>query len=449
MNTARLRSLVLYVVLAGFVCGIVFFIACFFLQGGSWAMRPSNQHLQGESQLANAGTITDRNNEVIAQSVDGERVYSDDATTRRALLHVLGDTDGYISTGIQSIYLSNLTGFNPVMGVAATTQGGGDIKMTVDGDLSALALEQLGSRKGAVALYNYRTGEVLCMVSTPTYDPADPPEDLTTNEDYDGVFLNKALSGTFTPGSTFKVVTTACALENIADIDSRTFHCDGKITINGNVITCDNETAHGDQSLQDALTNSCNVAFAQLAVELGSSKMTATAEEMGFNKSFTVDDNKTAASSYAVGSNAGDEGLAWSGIGQYTDTANPVHMMLLMGAIANDGTAVLPRTVEDTSLFGGSEGSQRLLSADIAGKLKTMLRNNVVNGYGDDMFPGMQVCAKTGTAEIEGEEDTGWIIGFSSDPSTPYAFAVVVEEGGYGRTSAGYIASALMSALAE
>lgn len=449
MNTARLRSLVLYVVLAGFVCGIVFFIACFFLQGGSWAMRPSNQHLQGESQLANAGTITDRNDEIIAQSVDGERVYSDDDTTRRALLHVLGDTDGYISTGIQSIYLSSLTGYNPVMGINATTQGGGDLKMTIDGNLSALALEEMGGRKGAVALYNYRTGEVLCMVSTPTVDPAYPPEDLTTNEDYDGVFLNKALSGLFTPGSSFKIVTTACALENMPDIDQWTCTCTGSKVINGNTITCDNHTAHGKQTLQDALTNSCNVAFAELAVELGSDKMMATAEEMGFNKRFSVDDNKTAVSSYQVNKSTSEDALAWSGIGQYTDTANPVHMMLLMGAIANDGTAVLPRTVEDTSLFGGSEGSQRLLSADIAGKLKTMMRNNVVNGYGDDMFPGMQVCAKTGTAEVEGEEDTGWIVGFSSDPSTPYAFAVVVEEGGYGRTSAGAVASALMSALAE
>lgn len=449
MKTARLRSLVLYVILAGFLGGLIFFIACFFLQGGTWAMRPANQHLQGQSQLSNAGTITDRKNQIIAQSVDGERVYSDDYNTRRALLHVLGDTDGYISTGIQSIYLSNLTGFNPVLGISTTTKGGGDLKMTIDSSLSTLALEQLGSRKGAVAVYNYKTGDVLCFVSTPTFDPADPPDDLTTNTEYDGVFLNKALSGTFTPGSTFKIVTTVCALENIPDIDSRKFTCTGTKTINGNTIVCDNHTARGEQTLQDALTNSCNVAFAELAVELGSSKMTATAEEMGFNKSFSVDDNKTAASSYQVNSDSGEEGLAWSGIGQYTDTANPVHMMILMGAIANGGTPVLPHTVADHSIFGGSTSGGQLLDADVAQKLKTMMRNNVVNGYGDDMFPGMQVCAKTGTAEIEGEEDTGWIVGFSDDPSTPYAFAIVVEEGGYGRTSAGYIASALMSALAE
>lgn len=455
MNTARLRSLVLYILLGSFVVGLIFFIACFFLQGGTWAMRPANQHLQGESQLSNAGTITDRDDNIIAQSIDGQRVYSEDYLTRCALLHVLGDTEGYISTGVQSVYLSSLTGFNPIMGVTTAQNGGGDIKLTVSGSLSALALQQLGDSKGAVAMYNYKTGEVLCFVSTPTYDPSNVPDDLTTNEAYDGVFLNRALSGTFTPGSTFKIVTTACALQNISDISSRTFHCDGSKVINGNTIVCDNHTAHGDQTLGEALTNSCNVAFAELAVELGSSKMNATAEQMGFNKQFSVDDNLTAISNYGVNSSTTEDELAWSGIGQYTDTANPAHFMILMGAIANDGVPVLPYTIASTSALSGIKAGSpgatgnRLLESDIANTLKQMMRDNVVNGYGDDMFPGMQVCAKTGTAEVEGEADTGWIVGFSEDPKTPYAFAIVVEEGGYGRTSAGTIASALMAAAAN
>lgn len=448
MKTARFRSLFLYLILGGFLAGLIFFVVCFLFQGGSWAMRPSNQHLNGQTQLSYAGDITDRDGEVIAQSVDGQRVYHNDYLTRCSLLHVVGDTNGYISTGIQTVYLSNLTGFNPVMGVTATNNGGGSIKMTVDSDLHRLALQELGSRNGAVALYNYKTGEVLCFVSAPYFDPSNVPSDIDTNPEYDGAYLNKALSGTFTPGSIFKIVTTACALENISDINNRTFQCSGKTTINGNVIVCDSNTAHGSQTLQDALTNSCNVAFAQLAVELGSSKMMATAKEMGFNQSFSVDDNHTVASTYQVSGSTSEDELAWSGIGQFTDTANPVHMMILMGAIANEGTPVMPYTVENTSLFGSdtSRGKQ-LLSKDTANTLKTMMRNNVINGYGDSMFPGMEVCAKTGTAEVEGEEATGWIVGFSQNPDTPYAFAVVVEEGGYGRTSAGYIASTLMNAV--
>jgi peptidoglycan glycosyltransferase len=165
---------------------------------------------------------------------------------------------------------------------------------------------------------------------------------------------------------------------------------------------------------------------------------------MGFNSSFAVDDNVTAVSSYQVSTSDGEESLAWSGIGQYTDTVNPVHMMILMGAIAKGGTPVLPYTIVGTTATKGSQ----LLSSDVAKTLQSMMRDNVTNGYGDSMFPGMEVCAKTGTAEVEGEEDTGWIVGFSQNKDTPYAFAVVVEEGGYGRTSAGYIASSLMAYLA-
>lgn len=451
MKTARLRSLVLYVILAGFLAGIIFFIGCFFVQGGDWAMRPANQHLNGQSQLSLAGDITDRNGNVIAHSEDGERKYSEDYNTRRALLHVLGDTNGYISTGVQTTYLSSLTGFNPVMGVLRSQTGGGSIKMTVDASLSSLALQQLGDRKGAVAVYNYKTGEVLCFVSTPTFDPENPPDDLTTNEAYDGVFLNKALSGTLTPGSIFKVVTTACALENMPDAQTRTFDCSGEKTINGNKIVCDSHTAHGKQTLQQALTNSCNVAFADLAIELGSSKMMKTAEELGFNKRFPVDDNQTAASSYQVNRKTSEDELGWSGIGQYTDTVNPVHMMMLMGAIANDGVPVLPHTIANTSAIGGSSAKKgdRLLDASVANTLKTMLRNNVINGYGDHLFPGMEVCAKTGTGEVEGKNPNGWIIGFSQRSDLPYAFAIVVEDSGYGMANAGPIASSIMSALAS
>ena len=448
MNTARLRSLVLYGILIGFLVGIIFFIACFFLQGGTWAMRPSNGHLQGQSQLSKAGTITDRRGNIIAQSIDGERVYSDDYTTRCALVHVLGDTNGYISTGVQSSSLSKLTGFNPVLGVAKVESGGTDIQMTIDGPLSAQALQLLGDRNGAVAIYNYKTGEVLCFVSTPGFDPSDVPDDITTNPYYEGAFLNKCLSGAMTPGSTFKVVTAACAIDNMKDWETRTFHCDGEVVINGNRIVCDSHTAHGDQTLGQALGNSCNVAFAEIASELGSAKMTATAEAMGFNRSFQIDDNHTLASNYHVSGSASEDEVAWSGIGQYTDTANPAHMMLLMGAIANEGVPVMPHTISSGKIASGVTGD-RMLSAFTANTLKDMMRNTVANYYGDDMFYGLEVCAKTGTAEVKGKNDTGWIVGFSQREDTPLAFAVVVEEGGYGSQSAGPIASALMASASE
>ena len=132
---------------------------------------------------------------------------------------------------------------------------------------------------------------------------------------------------------------------------------------------------------------------------------------------------------------------------------NPYHMMLLMGAIANGGTPVQPYFIKQiknglgiVQQQGKTQPGTQLVTPSTAQTLGQLMRYNVTSDYGDNMFPGMSVCAKTGTAEVGGgKKPNGWMIGFSSDPATPYAFAVVVEEGNYGRTSAGPIAKAIMT----
>ena len=455
MKTTGTRSFVLFLLAAGFLAGIVLFLYGFVFQGGEWAMQPFNKHLTGDSQLTNAGKVLDRNRVVLAQSKDGKRVYSGDEQIRRAVLHTVGDTNGYISTGVQHSYRSQMGGYNLVTGLIAPAgkTTGSDMTLTLDSAVCKVAYQKLNGRKGAAALYNYKTGEILCMVSTPGFDPANVPKDIDTNPKYDGVYLNRVLSSSYTPGSIFKLVTSAAALENIPDLESRTFECKGSITVNGNKINC--TAKHGKINFQDGLAKSCNVVFAELAMELGKDKLTAAANEMGFNATYRVDGIPTAKSVFDI-SKAEKNDLAWSGIGQYTDLTNPFHMMLLMGAIANDGVPVNPYFIQSittsfglTTQRGAASNGARLVKAETAAKLKELMRYNVTSDYGDDMFPGMSVCAKTGTAEVGGgKQPNGWMVGFSADPSTPFAFAVVVEEGGYGRTSAGPIAAAMMAAAA-
>ena len=159
------------------------------------------------------------------------------------------------------------------------------------------------------------------------------------------------------------------------------------------------------------------------------------------------------ASTYDV-NDADDNSLAWSGVGQYTDLVTPYHMMRIMGAIANGGVPVEPHLV--SSMSGGGENyaysvetGERMMSESTAQALETMLRNNVASYYASGMFPsGMEVCAKTGTGEVgEDKEPNGWVAGFCANQDTPYAFAVVVEEGGFGSASAAPIASELLSQL--
>ncbi len=450
MKTTGNRSLILYVLSIAFAAGLLFFLGEYILQGGQWAVQPFNRHISGGVSMT--GQVLDRTGQVLSSSDENGRVYNQDASIRQATLHAVGDDAGYISSAAQYRYRSELAGYNLFTGLGSPfgNRTGSDVTLTLDAELCKTAYTAMNGKKGAVLLCNYETGEILCMVSTPTFDPANPPEDLLDNpEKYDGVYLNNALSGLYTPGSTFKIITSAAAIENIPDLESRRFQCNGSEIINGNKITC--TAVHGDQSFQDALGNSCNIAFGELAVEVGEEAMMEKAQEMGFGQSYSVDGVSTAKSVYNV-KGASEDALAWSGIGQYTDQVNPYHMLRIMCAIANDGTPVEPYTTKEittsfgmTTYQGKTSYGEPLLSASTASKLKEAMRSNIRDYYGEGLFPGMQVCAKTGTGEVgEGKEPTGWIVGFSADTNTPFAFVAVVEEGGYGISSAGPVASAVM-----
>ncbi len=456
MKTTGWRSLILYIIGAGFLAGLLFFICSYFIQGGSWAIRPSNAHITNDGQLAYSGEITDRDGNLLSYSRDGVQQYNDNALIRKATLHVVGDPNGYISTGTQYAFRTQLSGFNPITGVVSPFGNaitGSNIRLTVSAEMSAAALQALNGKKGAVAVYNYNTGEVLCMVSSPTFDPLNIPADIETNSNYEGVYLNHALSSAYTPGSIFKIITAAAAIETIPDLDSRTFYCSGSTVINGEKITCDG--VHGTISFQNGLASSCNVVFGELAVELGRDTMTKYAEQLGCNTNFYLDGNPNKMSAYHV-EEADDNALAWSGIGQYTDTVNPYHMMILMGAVANGGTPVNPYMIQSvTNSFGlqtktgkASNGRQ-MLQPSTAQRLQELMRYTVSNYYGDGMFPGLQAAAKTGTAEVGDDKiPTGWVIGYSQREDLPLAFAVVVEEGNYGRNSAGVVANTVLQKAA-
>ena len=454
MRTTGFRSMVLYLLVAAFLGGLGYLLANLFLHGGQWAMQPYNGHIYGENATARLGDISDRNGNLLATTEDGARLYSPDETVRQALLHTVGDPYGYISTSVQATMRDKLSGYNIVTGLndTAFNRMGSDIALTVDQYACAAAYEALGGKNGAVLVCNYQTGEILVKVSAPGFDPEYVPEDLETNEAYKGAYLDNTLSSSFTPGSIFKIVTAAAAMEKYPDTwSSLTFDCQGSVEMDGSAITCLDGTAHGSQDMAMALGNSCNVYFAQLANDIGAEALQRKAEEMGFNTQLRFGSIPVAESTLDLsGTNANE--LGWAGVGQYTVLSNPYHMMVLMGAIANGGACAQPRLVQETGLLGDlSSGGQELVTAAEAQNLKTLLRGNVQNYYGDWLFPaGLNVCAKTGTGEVG--EDKGpncWMVGFCDSVDAPYAFAVVVEDGVGGIESAGSVASAVLTALVQ
>lgn len=441
MKTTGFRSFVLYILLAAFLGGMGYFLFNLVMSGSDWVAQPYNGHIYADGSALPSGTITDRNGMILAESEDGSRVYAESESVRRSLLHTVGDSSGYISTAVQSVHRSQLIGYNLLTGLNQTifSDFGNDIRLTIDANANAAAYNAFGGRNGSAFIYNYKTGEVLVKVSAPTYDPMNVPSDLTENEAYEGVFLDHTLSSSYTPGSIFKLVTAAAAMEYLPDWETRTYYCEQSETFGTGTVTC--LDYHGELTLSQALGHSCNLYFAELAQDIGAEKLQKKAEEMGFGDSFSFDSITTGKSTLDL-SSADSLELAWSAVGQADVMANPYHMALLMGAIANGGS------IPEPYLTGSSTGTKyTLVDSDTAANLQDMMRDNVTYYYGNSLFGGYSICAKTGTAELDDQNPNCWIVGFSEDASAPYAFAICVQEGSSGLYTAGQVVSAALNAL--
>ena len=449
-NTTKRTRIIIPLILAFFV-GLGFMLYNFIVHGDEWVSKSVNSHVYANSQLTVAGAIYDRDGKALVSTQKGKRVYNSDYYVRLGTLHAVGDSGGYIATSVQNLYRSNLIGYNFPNGLYKTISSdeGCDIRLTLDSQVCADAYRSMNGKKGTVLVYNYQTGEIICMVSAPTYDPQNKPKDINTDTSgkYDAVYLNRAITGVFTPGSTFKVVTAICAIENIPDIYSRKFTCTGKYHVSDGDVICNG--VHGKLNFERALNVSCNSVFAQLANEVGKEALTQTVRDMGFAKNITISKAKTVRSSFDVSKSTGLD-LGWAGIGQYTTLVNPCQMLLFMGAIANGGTAITPYLVEESSEVVDIKGVQSTnikLSPETANKIKNLLRSNVMNYYGDRKFPNLEMCGKTGSAEVKNARSHAWFVGFSQKQGFPYAVVVCLENGGMGYNDAIPVANKVMQSV--
>ena len=453
MKRIEKRAGVCLILAAALVLGLCFYVLRYVIYGGKWVSLAANRHLYNSAGQLSVGRVLDRDGDVLSWAdEDGSRRYYDGETVRKATLHAVGDAEGKIGTGALVAFADQLSGYNLITGAYSLQGTGNDLYLTLDARYNYIAYNALNGRKGAVGVYNYKTGEILCMVSTPTFDPANPPVIEEGDEQYDGVYINRFLSGTFVPGSVFKTVTLAAAIENIPDLFDRTWTCTGSAQVGEGTVTC--PYAHGEMDIYGALASSCNGVFAQLAVELGPEEMTAYAEKAGLTSSYEVSGISTARGRFDL-SDAAVNDQGWAGVGQYSDAVNPCALMVYMGAIANGGRAAVPQLVLRTETplgfppsFYFSRQTERLVSSHTAQVLADMMARNVTEGYGAGRFPNMDLCAKSGTAEVGGgKSPTAWFAGFLRNEDAPYAFVVAVEEGGSGSQTAGNVAAAVLNAL--
>lgn len=446
------RSTLILVFTLLFIGGASFFCVELVFNADDWANQPYNAHISGNGGLEQAGAVYDRNGTVLAKTQGTDRVYNENYSVRVGLLHTVGDNSLNISTAVQSKYRSQLTGYSLIWGLnmPQSLRTSHDITLTVDANASAAAYDALSAygKQGACVVYNYKTGEVISSVSTYSYDPEAPPEINEDNEhEYEGVYLDHVLSSSYTPGSIFKLVTAAAAIENIPDLFERTWYCEGHEDIGGQEVRCVDGEAHGTLDFYGALEHSCNIVFAELAVELGPEKMTAAAEKMGINLSYEIDDVSTAKGHYDV-SKATTNELAWSGVGQYNDEVNPMQMAILCGAIANGGNSVNP-----TYIKSGTGDLLKMIGLNDT-KSRELLKSSTASTLSRSMpsytFGSLSVRAKTGTAEVGDEKSpNAWMVGFSTDEDCPLAFACVVEDAGFGSRYARPVAETAMQSAAQ
>ena len=469
MKQQRLRFRVLTLVVIGLlIVAAGYDVYSVTAYGSRWFSNSRNTRYQSAKANVIPGDIIDRNGVVLATtSKDGQRVYQTSIKSRRAVVHLIGDSVGNVANGVDSFQANYLLGFETSLSerVAALLRGetrrGDDVTLTIDSKLCTQIVNsfETGSKtkgkSGAVVVMNYKTGELIALVSLPVFDPQNITDADKSNPLHP--FWNRALQSTLPPGSTFKIITAASALENLQGIASYKFECTGATQVLDQTIHDYKKAQHGNVTLEKAFTVSCNNAFAQCARLLGDDALRKTAESFGFNDNFLFRDIVVENSVYPT-TNRNLVEIAWSGAGQSQVAATPLHMCMVAAAIANDGVMMEPRLL---SLVKSPSGVVRLrytqkiyrkvCDASIATTLQSYMRNVVATGTGSAArVTGYTIAGKTGSAESaqNGEDVThAWFVGYIDSDEYPYACCVLVESGDSGGSVAAPIAAQIFKYL--
>ncbi len=414
--------------------------------GNRWFAYGHNPRIREQKQSVTAGDIIDRNGITLATTLDGQRIYQADETARRAIVHLIGDDEGQVSNGVEGFQTAYLYGFRATLAerinalFSSENRRGDNVTITVDSQLCTDITRYFSSRRltrgknGAAVVMNYRTGEVLAMVSLPNFDPMDTGSVSADSE----VYWNRATQSLYPPGSTFKIITTVAAMQNIPNITSREIVCTGGLDVNGQAIRDFGNAIHTSLTLKNAFVKSCNNAYALLALTMKDPALRRTAEDFGFNDNFLFRDLVVENSAYPTGTQTQFE-VAMSGFGQSSIGATPLHMCLVAAAVANDGLMMEPTLLRQVTTpsgavretFTGREYRQAI-TAEEAALLQGYMRAVVTSGTGSRAaVDGLTICGKTGSAESSraGRGVThGWFVGYCANGDLPIAVAVIVED---------------------
>lgn len=447
------------------------------VRGEELANHPGNTRKAVRDFSRARGAITTADGTVIAESVP-----SDDSFKRLRRYpqgELFGHITGYLSfkygtDGLERTYNDELTGrdirvrLNGIGDAFTERSQTADVILTLRKDVQEVARNALGNRRGAVVALDPRTGAVIALWSFPSYDPnplaGHDMKAVTQSWDLlqlaaNNPMLPRAYRQRYAPGSTFKVVTAAAAVERKPELVGKPYPSEKTLDLpqtDRDLPNFGGGTCGGP--LPDLLRVSCNTGFARLGIDLGAEALSGEAQDFGFNDRPPLDLPVTARSAFPEASafDRNIPALAYSSIGQQDVAASPLQMALVAGAIGNGGVVMKPHVMaeirdEDAKVLKrySPEPWKQAVSPQAAAAVRDMMVNVVARGTGTRaQIPGVTVGGKTGTAQTVGPNAHAWFIGFAPAEAPEVAVAVIIEsQDGVSEATGGRLAAPIAQAV--
>lgn len=464
------RTVFLFTALFAVLIGNITYIQV--IKASEYQDMPSNNHTINKARFIKRGSIITADGLTLAESVQqADGTYARSYPNGNLAAHVVGYySQQYGTMGIENTQNDTLTGSkdysswqNALNSLAGISEPGNSVQLTIDSRIQRAAEQALAGRVGAIVALDPRSGAVLAWASAPTFDNTNIQaaiEAANASGGADTSMYDRATLALYTPGSTFKVLTLASALENgLATLDT-TYDSPGRMEIGGADVVSIGERGHGKISLAKAFALSSNTVFGQVADGLGAEKLVATARAFGYGQQLGLDFT-TAASVMPNPEEMTEWELAWAGAGQPVGQghtpgpqATVMQNALMAATIANNGIAMNPYVVSqilapDGTVLKTTRGRSlgQAVSSGTAEQVKQAMLDVVQNGTGSAAaIAGVKVAGKTGTAETNNATANSTFVGFAPYDTPTVAIAVVIEQNAKGEESAAAVGGQVLRA---
>lgn len=464
------RTVFLFTALFAVLIGNITYIQV--IKASEYQDMPSNNHTINKARFIKRGSIITADGLTLAESVQqADGTYARSYPNGNLAAHVVGYySQQYGTMGIENTQNDTLTGSkdysswqNALNSLAGISEPGNSVQLTIDSRIQRAAEQALAGRVGAIVALDPRSGAVLAWASAPTFDNTNIQaaiEAANASGGADTSMYDRATLALYTPGSTFKVLTLASALENGLTTLDTTYDSPGRMEIGGADVVSIGERGHGKISLAKAFALSSNTVFGQVADGLGAEKLVATARAFGYGQQLGLDFT-TAASVMPNPEEMTEWELAWAGAGQPVGQghtpgpqATVMQNALMAATIANNGIAMNPYVVSqilapDGTVLKTTRGHSlgQAVGNGTAEQVKQAMLDVVQNGTGSAAaIAGVKVAGKTGTAETNNANANSTFVGFAPYDTPTVAIAVVIEQNAKGEESAAAVGGQVLRA---